>query len=484
MLFTMESETILRQVYKTCIYSKYDYASSTNRMRQLISGITQNIPSSTYYYDPTGNLARDYGDTIAVEWNNAGKITTIYWENRKVSFTYSPTGQRQSKITGNYTDFYLHDATGNIMAIYRNTGDTLKLIEKPIYGSNRLGMVKQNITLLRGGTLFKKDTASVGLRNYELSDHLGNVTATFLDRKYFDRDANVFVPAVRISSDYYPFGYPMPDRNAHIEDYRFGFNGQESDNEVYGDKQSYTADFWQYDTRLGRRWNIDPVQHPSLSPYSTFAGNPILYSDFLGMDSIQRAKAIAIAKEYVDKNTNPSSDSYKMGAKGAPGTCVDCSGLVSNSVKAGGEPEPNRAIQNGQRTPSGTQSGVLNIEDNSTKVETEDLQPGNLITWRIQKGYPYHIGIVTNVSLDKEGNKVIEFVHSSGSKGPNKASFTIGDNSYYERQVHGYYKWDTKPDISIINNQDIQQQIRDMSPTNSSQQNDSKKHSELEYTGN
>jgi hypothetical protein len=96
-------------------------------------------------------------------------------------FTYSPTEQRQSKRwDGGYPyDFYLHDAAGNIMAIYRNTGDTLKLIEKPIYGSNRLGMVKQNITLLRGGTLFKKDTFSVGLKNYELTDHLGNVTAIF-----------------------------------------------------------------------------------------------------------------------------------------------------------------------------------------------------------------------------------------------------------------------------------------------------------------
>jgi RHS repeat-associated protein len=259
----------------------YEYTAGTNRMRQLISGITQNIPSSTYYYDPTGNLARDYGDTIAVEWNNAGKITTIYQGNNKVSFTYSPTGQRQSKITGNYADFYLHDATGNIMGIYRNSGDTLKLIEKPIYGSSRLGMVKQNITFLKGGTLFKKDTASIGLKNYEITDHLGNVTATFLDRKYFDSYANVFVPAVITITDYYPFGYPIPDRSKDLATYRFGFNGQEADNEVYGDKQSYTADFWQYDTRLGRRWNIDPKasEFPWISTYATFGNNPIWFVD-------------------------------------------------------------------------------------------------------------------------------------------------------------------------------------------------------------
>src|SRR5690606_18721571 len=41
--------------------------------------------------------------------------------------------------------------------------------------------------------------------------------------------------------------------------YKYGFNGQEKDNEVYGDGNSYTAEFWQYDPRLGRRWNVDPL---------------------------------------------------------------------------------------------------------------------------------------------------------------------------------------------------------------------------------
>lgn len=64
--------------------------------------------------------------------------------------------------------------------------------------------------------------------------------------------------------------------------YRFGFNGQEKDNEVYGtDGSSYTAEFWQYDSRLGRRWNVDPLaeQFPSWSPYRSFFNNPLLYVD-------------------------------------------------------------------------------------------------------------------------------------------------------------------------------------------------------------
>jgi hypothetical protein len=54
------------------------------------------------------------------------------------------------------------------------------------------------------------------------------------------------------------------------------------DDEVQGVGNSYTAMFWQYDARLGRRLNQDPKPNPSISNYTCFANNPILYTDFLG----------------------------------------------------------------------------------------------------------------------------------------------------------------------------------------------------------
>jgi len=63
------------------------------------------------------------------------------------------------------------------------------------------------------------------------------------------------------------------------EDYRFGFNGQEKDNEVKGIGNSNTAEFWQYDTRLGRRWNLDPVDQVNISNYAAFGNNPIFNID-------------------------------------------------------------------------------------------------------------------------------------------------------------------------------------------------------------
>jgi hypothetical protein len=64
--------------------------------------------------------------------------------------------------------------------------------------------------------------------------------------------------------------------------YRFGWNGQEKVNEIAGVGNHTTAEFWEYDTRLGRRWNLDPVYRHHRSNYSAFGDNPILNVDING----------------------------------------------------------------------------------------------------------------------------------------------------------------------------------------------------------
>jgi hypothetical protein len=51
---------------------------------------------------------------------------------------------------------------------------------------------------------------------------------------------------------------------------------------VAGNGNSYTAEYWQYDSRLGRRWNLDPKPNPSISYYACFGNNPILITDING----------------------------------------------------------------------------------------------------------------------------------------------------------------------------------------------------------
>ena len=153
---------------------------------------------------------------------------------------------------------------------------------------------------------------NVGLKRYELKDHLGNVrvvvsdalTAEGSDVSSITNDAEVLA-----QSDYYPFGMLQPGRNYNADRYRFGFNGQEKDDEITGGAGShYTATFWEYDSRTGRRWNLDPVVKPWQSGYLTFAGNPILMVDPNGDDEWEINKKGKI----VNRVENKEEDSFYM----------------------------------------------------------------------------------------------------------------------------------------------------------------------------
>jgi len=123
---------------------------------------------------------------------------------------------------------------------------------------------------------------------YELSNHPGNVLTTVSDIKLTaDGDADGVVDSyaavITSAQDYYPFGSLEPDRTFSSDNYRFGFNGQEMDNEISGQTGTHTtAMFWEYDSRLGRRWNLDPKPQVSMSDYACFANNPIWFTDPLG----------------------------------------------------------------------------------------------------------------------------------------------------------------------------------------------------------
>jgi RHS repeat-associated protein len=91
----------------------------------------------------------------------------------------------------------------------------------------------------------------------------------------------------------------MPGRNGG-EDYRYAFNGMESDDEIKGSGNSYDFAARMYDSRLGRWLSRDPhaSTYASLSPYLGFGDNPIIYVDPDGKDIV-----IFGNKEYVQKVT-------------------------------------------------------------------------------------------------------------------------------------------------------------------------------------
>jgi RHS repeat-associated protein len=66
--------------------------------------------------------------------------------------------------------------------------------------------------------------------------------------------------------------------------YRYSHNGQEKDNDIF--IGALSAEYWEYDSRLGRRWNTDPIVKIPESPYACFSNNPVFFADPAGSNTV------------------------------------------------------------------------------------------------------------------------------------------------------------------------------------------------------
>ncbi|GIV28848.1 MAG: hypothetical protein KatS3mg027_2662 [Bacteroidia bacterium] len=130
----------------------------------------------------------------------------------------------------------------------------------------------------------KQSIYPLGKKHYETTDWLGNVRVTYTDKKSWQQ--NKFALNVSSSQDYYPFGAVMEGRNLEITNYRFGFQGQEGDDEVYGKNNLWAYKYRLHDARLGRFFSVDPLadKYPNNSSYVFVANMPIIAIDHDGKD--------------------------------------------------------------------------------------------------------------------------------------------------------------------------------------------------------
>lgn len=119
---------------------------------------------------------------------------------------------------------------------------------------------------------------NVGEKYYELKDHLGNVRVVVNDRKNLNTTDNSLSANVVSYNNYYPFGMLQPGRTlSGAEGYRYGFQGQEKDDELKGEGNSLNYKYRMHDPRVGRFFSVDPLtrEYPHYSPYS-FSGNKVI----------------------------------------------------------------------------------------------------------------------------------------------------------------------------------------------------------------
>ena len=142
--------------------------------------------------------------------------------------------------------------------------------------------VRVNTALLSSLGVGYMITVTRGKKLYEFTDHRGNILAVVSDKKIQVNANNggivdYYVPDIVSATDYSSFGAQLPGRTYQSEKYRYSINGQEKSTEL--NPNLTTAMYWEYDSRIGRRWNLDPKPFVDVSDYSVFDNNPILRTD-------------------------------------------------------------------------------------------------------------------------------------------------------------------------------------------------------------
>ncbi len=269
--------------------------------------------AGNYVYDKEGRLKSDEAEKISITWRVDGKVKTVKQTDSKagefsLSFDYDAMGHRIAKHSydkvgsangglGNLvkSTYYILDAQGNTMAVYEravnatNESITFEHTEKHLFGSSRLGVMNVQVNLLgSAGTAPYTQTNwthKIGQRNYELSNHLGNVLAVISDKPVphttNGTTHDYYMADIRQSTDYSGFGVQLSGRNflktGISKDYRRGFQGQEEDDELKGEGNSVNYTYRMHDPRLGRFFAVDPLakDYHWYSPY-TFSGNEVI----------------------------------------------------------------------------------------------------------------------------------------------------------------------------------------------------------------
>jgi RHS repeat-associated protein len=165
--------------------------------------------------------------------------------------------------------------------------------EKYIYGSSRLGMLKDSVNVL-GSAYTNTDTSNfihtLGNKRYEFSNHLGNVLTVLSDKPIPHGNGGTvdyFMADIKSSQDYSPFGVTLSGRNFNSDSsYRFGFNSMERDDEIKGRGNSYNYTYRMHDPRLGRFFAVDPLadNFSSNSSYSFAMNSVIKFKELEGLE--------------------------------------------------------------------------------------------------------------------------------------------------------------------------------------------------------
>ena len=203
----------------------------------------------------TGSISDHSNVFLGMSYDNPDNFyTTIDY----AFFTYS---------NGNISMYTSGTQIYNISGYAYQIGDVLR-IER-----------NNNMIYFKFNGVIKKSTPDVQPNTPMIVDFAFHASGTKItELKTSFNSSNIEYSADIVSStDYYPFGMAMPGRKFNSSAYRYGFQGQEKDDEIKGEGNSVNYKYRMHDPRIGRFLSLDPLarDYPHNSPYA-FSENRVV----------------------------------------------------------------------------------------------------------------------------------------------------------------------------------------------------------------
>jgi hypothetical protein len=232
----------------------YDYYQNTNQLEHISDPLgahrdlggrdVKDQAANNYRWNEIGEMTQDNDRGLAAAtWTVYGKIQQqALADGRTVNYTYGPNGNRLSKTvsgTGGYAEYYVQDASGNTMAIYRKEGSNLTFSEANLYGSSRIGSWKLGVDVTNPAGIASSNHSGQlmrGLESFDLTDHRGNVYASLSDSRpgmddNGDGTIDRYEADVLSAQNYSSFGAILEGRTFSSTP-RYTYNGKQLDQEL------------------------------------------------------------------------------------------------------------------------------------------------------------------------------------------------------------------------------------------------------------
>jgi len=207
--------------------------------------------------------------------------------------------------------------------------------------------------------------------------------------------------------DYSPFGMLLPNRHESSSDYRYGFQGQEKDDEIKGEGNSINYKYRMHDPRVGRFFAVDPLafKYPWNSSYA-FSENRVI--DGIELEGLEYIRYDLTVDDPGLNAINATPEERKY-----------YNTVVLKVSVAGVLAAPAIILVTNIAIAAGIEATTIYLAEEVAETFLEEMlgipiivDPVDMIEWFAKKGYKK----ITKKALTKYGRETVQKVRSSLSK--------------------------------------------------------------------